>query len=136
MGLRFFGQLFLTSLRASVALRGAFILQVALMMLNNLCFFSTWWLIFQRFDEVRGFRMPDMLALYGVSASGFGLAAVTCGGMFELSRLIVEGELDALLCQPKSVLLRAVASRSRASGWGDVASGTLLLGLSGYVHPH
>jgi ABC-2 type transport system permease protein len=31
------------------------------------------------------------------------------------------------------VLLRAVASRSNASGWGDLMSGTLMLAFSGYV---
>src|SRR5688500_9897809 len=123
MSLTFLGSLLRTSLRASVALRGAFVAQVALMALNNLFFFSTWWILFERFGDVRGWRMPDMLALYGVSATGFGVAAALCGGMFELSRLIAEGELDALLTQPKSVLLRAIASRSRASGWGDVLSG-------------
>jgi ABC-2 type transport system permease protein len=134
MDLRFTRALISMSLRASVALRGAFLLQVGLMALNNAFFFSTWWLLFQRFDQIRGWRMPDMLALYGVSATGFGLAAVTCGGMFELGRAIAEGELDVLLSQPRSVLLRAIASRSRASGWGDVVSGLGMLGLSGYWH--
>lgn len=133
MSSRFVASLLLTSLRASVALRGAFLLQVGLMALNNLFFFTTWWILFQRFEDVRGWRMPDMLALYGVSASGFGIAAVSCGGMYELSRAIVEGDLDGLLTQPKSILFRAVASRSRASGWGDLLSGLLLLLLSGYV---
>jgi ABC-2 type transport system permease protein len=132
MDFRFARALLTMSLRASVALRGAFLLQVGLMALNNLFFFTTWWLLFQRFDQIRGWRMPDMLALYGVSATGFGLAAVTCGGMFELARAISEGELDTLLNQPRSVLLRAIASRSRASGWGDVLSGLGLLALSGY----
>jgi ABC-2 type transport system permease protein len=132
MDLRFTRALLATSLRASLALRGTFLLQVGLMALNNLFFFTTWWLLFQHFDQIRGWRMPDMLALYGVSATGFGLCAVTCGGMFELARTIAEGELDALLSQPRSVLLRAIASRSRASGWGDVLSGLSLLALSGY----
>jgi ABC-2 type transport system permease protein len=91
----------------------------------------TWWILFDHFDNIRGYRLPDMLCMFGVGAAGFGLAAVLLGGTYELSRKIVDGELDALLCQPKSVLLRALAARSTASGWGDIASGLLMLAWSG-----
>lgn len=134
MRMPFFARLLNTSLRASMALRGAFLLQVALMALNNVCFFTTWWILFQRYDQIRGWRMADMAALYGVSACGFGIAVVTCGGIYELARMINEGDLDSLLTQPRSILLRAIASRSRASGWGDLASGLFLLAMSGYLH--
>lgn len=131
--LRFIRALLATIIKASLALRGAFLLQALLMMVNNVLFFSTWWLLFQRFDDVRGYRMPDMLALFGVSAVGYGACVLSCGGVQDLARTIADGQLDGLLTQPKSVLLRAVASRSRASGWGDIASGLTMLGLSGYA---
>ncbi len=131
---RFARALLVTSLKASVALRGAFLLQAGFMALNNVLVFTTWWILFQRFEQIRGYRIADMLALFGVGAAGFGAAMVLCGGgMVELSRLIAEGELDALLSQPKSVLLRALASRSHASGWGDLVSGIIMLLLSGYL---
>jgi len=129
--LRFSAALVATSLKVSVAHRGAFLMQSAFMLLNNVMFFTTWWILFSRFDDIGGYHMADMLLLFGVSAAGFGLAVVLCGGMLELARAIVEGELDALLAQPKSVLVRAVASRSVASGWGDVVSGLVFVGLSG-----
>ena len=128
--LRFTAALVSTSLQSSVASRGAFLMQVTFMALNNLLFLSTWFILFARFERVGDFGLPDMLLLFGVSASGFGLAVVLCGGALELSRTIADGGLDALLCQPKSVLLRVVTSRSQASGWGDVASGLLLIGFS------
>jgi ABC-2 type transport system permease protein len=132
--LRFLSALTTTALKVSVAHRGAFLMQAAFMVLNNLLFLTTWWILFARFDHVAGYRMPDMLLLFGVSAGGFGLAIVLCGGMLELARAISDGDLDALLAQPKSVLLRAIASRSVASGWGDFASGLLLIALSGTPH--
>lgn len=131
--LRFFAVLLGTTLRTSLAQRGAFLLQAAFLLLNNLLFFSTWWILLQRFEHVRGYRMADMLLLFGVSSCGFGLTVLVAGGGLELARTIAEGNLDALLSQPKSVLLRALVSRSVASGWGDLASGTLMLALSGYV---
>ena len=128
--LRFFRALVATSLKVSIAHRGAFFTQALFMALNNLLFFSTWWILFARFDHVGGYRLPDMLLLYGVTASGFGLSVVLCGGTRELARAIADGDLDAFLAQPKSVLLRAVSSRSDASGWGDLVSGLALIGVS------
>ena len=37
------------------------------MALDNVLFFSTWWLLFARFETIRGYRLPDMLALFGFS---------------------------------------------------------------------
>ncbi len=129
--LRFAGALVATNLRASLALRGAFWLQAVFMVLNNLIFFSIWWIFFERFGELRGWRLQDLATLYGVVASGFGLAVVLAGGTRELSRAIEEGELDALLTQPKPALLQAVVSHTWAAGFGDLASGLVLLALSG-----
>lgn len=131
--LRFALSLFGTTLKASMALRTAFLLQASFMVLNNTIMFTVWWVLFERFEQIRGYRLPDMLALYGVAAAGYGLAMVTCGGMLEIARLIADGELDPLLAQPKSVLLRTLAVRSSPAGWGDLATGCVMLGLSGYV---
>ena len=133
--LRFLRALMATNLRASVALRGAFWMQVVFMLLNNLIFFVMWWVFFYRFDEVNGWRLGDMAAIYGVAAGAFGLFVVFAGGARELSRLIAEGDLDCFLTQPKSPLLQSVASRSNASGWGDMITAVVLIGMSGYVRP-
>jgi ABC-2 type transport system permease protein len=88
--------------------------------------------LFARYPQIAGYRIADMEALFAMSTIGFGLAVTLCGGSIDLARIISDGELDALLTQPKSVLLRAVASRSMVSGWGDIATGIVLLWLSGY----
>lgn len=122
-----------TAQRASFALRIAFLLQAGFMVVNNLLFFSIWWVLLQRFPSIGGYTLADMALLYGLCAAGFGVAAVVCGGMFQLGRHIGDGDLDALLCQPRNVLWRALASHSQASGFGDIVSGLLLIGLSGHT---
>ena len=129
--LRFAASLTAMNLKASFALRGAFWFQVLGMLLNNIFFFSLWWIFFHRFEEIRGWRVDDMLALFGVVTGGFGIAVLFFGGVRDLSRLIIDGELDALLTQPKSPLLQALGSRTVVSGWGELASSALFLGLSG-----
>jgi len=130
---RWFGRLLATNLAASFALRTAFWLQAALMALNNLMFFCFWWVLFTRFEEIRGWAVGDVAVLFGVAAAGYGATAVLFGGMHDLARQIDDGELDPLLTQPKSVLLQAIASRTRPDGWGDIVSGLVLVGISGRV---
>ncbi len=129
--LRFALGLTATNLKASFALRGAFWLQALAMLLNNVFFFSIWWIFFHRFEEIRGWRLDDMAALFGVVAGGFGIAVLLFGGVRDLARVIVEGDLDSLLTQPKSPLLQALGSKTVASGWGDLATGALFLWISG-----
>ena len=130
---RFATALFLTSFKAAAAQRRAFVLQALFMAINNLVFFTFWWLLFQRVRSIRGFLLGDVAAQFGVSAAGFGLAVGVGGGLLRLGRMIDEGELDALLTQPKPTLLYAVGIRSQASGLGDLASGAVLLVASGAV---
>jgi len=122
-----------TNLKASVALRGAFWLRAAFMFLNNFIFLLAWVLFFSKYDNVRGWRIEDMAALFAVAAGGFGLSVVLGHGVHDLSRLVTGGGLDAWLSQPKSPLVKAIASRSEAAGWGDMASSVVLFALCGHV---
>lgn len=133
--LGFAAALFATNLKASLALRGAFWTAAVAMVLNNAIFFTMWWIFFERFEDVRGWRLADVAALYGVVAMGFGAVTVFCGGLRDLALRIFEGGLDALMTQPKGLLLHTLGSRTWASGWGDLASGVLFIALSGLVGP-
>jgi ABC-2 type transport system permease protein len=132
----FLGALVSMNLRSAFALRGAFWLQAGFMVANNVLYFTFWWIFFDRFDEIAGWRLPDMAALFGIVATGFGLSIVFAGGTRDLSKHIIEGDLDPFLTQPKSPLLHAMASKTYASGWGDICSGMGFLLLSGVVEWH
>jgi ABC-2 type transport system permease protein len=128
---RFLVALVATNLKACFALRGAVWAQTVFMALNNAVFFVVWWIFFERFEEIRGWRLNEMAALFGIAATAYGLAVVFAGGVSDLARKVIEGEIDALLTQPKNVLLHSAGSRSYASGWGDVVSGCLFIAFSG-----
>src|SRR5262249_37510867 len=52
-----------------------------------------------------------------------------------LARAIHEGELDAMLAQPKPTLLYLLGRRSNASGLGDFVTGCVMIGLWAGVRP-
>ena len=72
-----------------------------------------------------------MYITYGVLASAFGLVALLFGNAFNLSEIINQGRLDYYLSLPRPVLLHAVASRTIASGMGDLSYGFLSFAISG-----
>ena len=125
--------LLITNLKATLALRGAFATQVAFMALNNLTFFVFWWALMRRVPVIRGWRLVDVELLFGLVAVAFGLTVTVAGGVRHLGRLIEDGDLDALLTQPRSVLVYALGMRSQPSGVGDIISGGLLIAASGHL---
>jgi len=122
-----------TNLKAALALRGAFAMQVAFMALNNLTFFVFWWALMARVPVIRGWHLGDVQLLFGIVAAAFGLTVTFAGGVRQLARLIEDGDLDTLLTQPRSVLVYALGMRSHPSGVGDLLAGGFLIGASGYV---
>ncbi len=130
---RFAAALLATSIRAAMADRGAFILRAAFMALNNGIFFTFWIVLLWRVPQIRGYELADVAVLYGVVAVAHGLATFVAGGMLSLARTIDDGELDALLTQPKPTLLYAVGLRSSPAGLGDIVSGLIMIALSGRV---
>ena len=121
--LRFGVTLLAMNLKASLAQRAAFAMQVGFMALNNAVFFVFWWSLLHHVDQIRGWRLADMQVLFGVVAAAFGLSVTVAGGVRHLARFIDDGELDTLLTQPRPVLAYALGLRMQASGIGDVISG-------------
>ncbi|MGH7678209.1 MAG: ABC transporter permease [Gemmatimonadaceae bacterium] len=131
--MRFATALVSTSVRSAMAERGAFIMRVVLMAVNNAIFFTFWIVLLSRVPQIRGYELGDVAVLYGIVAVAHGLAWFFAGGIQQLARVIHDGELDALIAQPKPTLLYAVGSRSQPSGLGDMVSGLVMIGLSGRV---
>lgn len=132
---RFARALVATSVRSAMAERGAFFMRVILMAVNNAIFFTFWIVLLSRVPRIRGYTLGDVAVLYGIVAVAHGLAVFVAGGIQYLARVIHDGELDALIAQPKPTLLYAVGLRSQPSGLGDMVSGLVMIGLSGRVTP-
>lgn len=129
--LNFFCHLVLTSMKASLSMRGAFLLESLLMLANNLIFFFIWWIFFRQFDDISGWQFNDMAVLMAVAIGGYGLMQLFFGGVRELAYDIVNGNLDPLLTQPKNVMLQIAGSRSLRRGWGHLATTATLVAFNG-----
>lgn len=123
----FYFHLLKTSIRASIIKRGAFILEMIIMAANNLIFLSLWWIFFQHYQSINGWTMDDMIALMAICLGAYGITQICFGGIKQLSKMIVKGEIDPYLTQPKNVLLHIAGSKSLSKGWGYLLTTQVLL---------
>lgn len=128
----FLASLLRTSIRASISVRGAFILEIVLMLGNNLIFFSMWWIFFRQFETIGGWQINDMAASMAMLSGAYGISNVCFGGVKNLGLIIVNGDLDPYMTQPKNLLLHLAGSKSRSKGWGHIATAVILLILGGF----
>jgi len=119
------------NLLSAMEYRVSFLSQVIGMILNDGIYFVIWLIFFDRFNSVRGWGVTDMYVTFGITASAFGLVSLLFGNTFTLGDIITKGRLDYYLSLPRPVLLHAVASKTVASGMGDVTYGILSYLASG-----
>lgn len=123
------------NLQAAMEFRAAFFTQVVFMMINNGVYFIFWYLYFDKFKEVRGWDIKDMVLLFAITASAWGIGAFFFGNFITLAEVIVQGRLDYYLSLPRPVLLHVLASKSIGSGMGDLIYGVGSFILAGYLTP-
>lgn len=124
--LRLLGRMLQLNLQGAMEYRASFLLHMTFMALNNAVYLCFWWLFFDQFGDVEGWRLDHVLRLFAVVAVSFGISHVLFGNLRNLSRLIGEGQLDMVLSQPRDPLLKLLASRTSAASFGDLSFGVLL----------
>jgi ABC-2 type transport system permease protein len=107
--------------------RVTFLTNIIFMILNNATFIVQWLLIFHLKPEIGGYAFREVMLLWALSASSFGLANILFHRAFTLSDLILNGKLDSYLVQPKNVLLSIITSSTSISAIGDFLYGYILL---------
>lgn len=133
--LSFYFYLLKTSIRASISKRAAFLIEAGLMITNNFIFFFIWWIFFRQIDDVGGWQFIDMAHLLAVGMGAYGFMLVFFGGIRNISRMIVNGDLDTYMTQPKNLLLHIAGSTSLSKGWGHLATSLAIIVVGGISSP-
>lgn len=83
--------------------------------------------VFSNVDTFAGWRLREVLLLYGVGQTAFYLADLAVGQLDDLPRLVRTGRLDVLLLRPRRVLFQVVASDVDLRSLGKVAQAVAVL---------
>jgi ABC-2 type transport system permease protein len=120
-------EVFRANLAAVFAYRIPSLVQVFGMVLNNASFLVFWAALLRHTGTVGGWGLRDVLYLWALGPSAFGLAHILFGNARQLGTLIVQGDLDVYLLQPKDPQFHALISRTVPAAWGDFFYGFVLL---------
>lgn len=104
-----------------------FLTNICFMILNNAAFIIQWIVLFRLRENIGGYTMKEIMLLWGLAASTFGLSHILFARAFSLPELIVNGKLDSYLVMPKNVLLSVITSTTDTSAIGDFLYGLVLI---------
>jgi ABC-2 type transport system permease protein len=126
--LKIFACYFRLNLASALEYRASFFAQAFGMALSNSSFLFFWWIAFQQIGgAIAGYTFQDVLFIWAVTSSGYGLSHILFANVSSLSKLIVTGELDTYLLQPCSVLLNVLCAKTTLSAYGDLFYGLILM---------
>lgn len=132
--LKLIAMYFRFNLSASMEYRTSFLIQTFGMILNNASFIFFWWVLFGNIESIGGYGFKDVMMLWAISSVSYGISFVIFGNARRITQMIVNGELDPYLLQPKDVLINIISSSTVISAWGDIIYGIILfVGVNG-VH--
>jgi len=120
------------SLMKELLNKATFISNILFMILNNASFIIQWILIFSLKDNVGGYHLKEILLLWGLASSTYGISHFLFKSAYFLSDTINSGKLDAFLVMPKNVLISAITSSIEISAIGDLLYGYIMLFVYGF----
>lgn len=86
--------------------------------------------VFNQVSSLGGFDRGEVLLMYGLAATAFGLANLSVGQIEELPDYIRTGELDVLLLRPLGTLAQLLSADISLKRLGRVVAGLGVLGWS------
>jgi len=119
---------FRLNLASAMEYRASFFTQAFGMALSNSSFIFFWWIAFEQIGgRIAGYSFEDVLFIWAVTSSAFGLANIVFANASSLTKLIVTGELDTFLLQPCNILLNILCAKTNLSAYGDLVYGFVLM---------
>ena len=129
--------LYLTNLKFKkmMSFKTELIVQTVGMILNNLAFFSIWYLLILRFGTINGYKLEDFLLLEGYLALIFAIYFLLFGGVTKLYQFLNQDSFLDMQLYPASPLAVTLTKSGAPSQFGDLIQGLLFLVYYAYLYP-
>ncbi len=127
-------QVALTSWRlawlSEISRRISFLVQMLFMCINDAVWVVFWLLVFSHRESIRGWERDEVLVLFAIVTSTYGVGIGLFYGVRRLGDRIRDRDLDPYLAQPRPVLVRVLFSRIHPPLLGDFAFGPILFAIA------
>jgi ABC-2 type transport system permease protein len=112
---------------AALEYRASFLMQFFGMFINDGIWVVFWTLYFTRFPVLKGWTLQDLITLWAVVTTAYGIAFGLMANAARIPQLVVNGQLDYYLSLPKGVLTHLLVSQFRVLNLGDALFGPTVL---------
>lgn len=117
-------------LRGQMQYRASFLMQIFGVFILNVGEMVVLVVLFQRFDNLGGWTLGEVLFLHGLSLVMFGIGDTLAQGLTAVPTLIREGTFDRVLIRPMSSFVQALVTEVSLRHLGLVAQGILVFGVA------
>ena len=126
-GTRLYFRLLGVSLRGQMQYRASFVIQVLAYVATIGVEFLATWALFDRFGNLRGWRLPEVALLYGIAHVAFALAEGVGRGFDVFHLLVKSGDFDRLLLRPRGTALQVAGMELQLMRVGRLSVGLAAL---------
>ena len=96
--------------KSEMEYKGAFIISIISQFILFFAQIFTVIALFDKFSNIKGFTLYEVLLCYGIITFGFAFCEVFARGIDAFDKLIIDGSFDRLLLRPKSIMLQVLCS--------------------------
>jgi len=128
--IRLYGRYTAVSIRGQLQYRASFVTGVVSTFLVTASEFLGIWVLFDRFGQVRGWRLPEIALFYGLISISFAISDAIGRGLDLFGTMVKSGDFDRLLLRPRSTVLQLLGQGLPLRRIGRLAQG---LGVIGYA---
>ncbi|MCE7000527.1 ABC-2 family transporter protein [Saccharothrix sp. S26] len=110
-------------LRGQMSYRTSFALQCVAQAINQLAELAIILVLFNRVSALGGFSVAEVVLMYAIAGTAFGIADMVAGQLDELPTYIRTGTFDVLLLRPLGTLAQMMASDLHLRKVGRIVAG-------------
>jgi ABC-2 type transport system permease protein len=125
--LRLYGRYAAISLRAQLEYRASFVMQAVGQFLLTGIEFLGMWALFNRFGDIKGWRLQEVAFFYGLISITWAIADAVARGFDSFGNMVKYGEFDRLLLRPRSTVLQLFGQELTLRRTGRLAQGLAVL---------
>lgn len=118
-------------IKSAMEYKTSSILQIGFMLANNIFMFCVWLVIFNKFKELNGWSLQNIMYLQAIVAFSYSFSMIFFGGITEISRHVNQNTFDTFLMQPRNILAFCLLSKIHFFALGDFLYGLGLFFLTG-----
>lgn len=125
--LRLYVKYIAVSIRSQMQYRASFIMYAVSHFLVTGFEFLGLWALFDRFEQIMDWKLPEIALFYGMVSVAFALAEGFARGFDTFSDMVQRGDFDRLLLRPRSTVLQVAAREVQLMRVGRFSQGLIVL---------